>query len=73
VSIPLAAAEDIIDASGIAPAIEDLLPRPVRERQLTARTLLIGMHLALADGRPRWPRSGRSSARCAPSATGGSR
>ena len=51
-SIPLAAAEDIIDASGVAPAIEDLLPRAVRGRQLSARTLLLGMLLTVADGRP---------------------
>ena len=51
-SVPLAAVEDIIDASGAADAIEGLLPRAVRDRQLTARTLLIGMHLTLADGRP---------------------
>ena len=54
-SIPLAAAEDIIDASGIAPAIEDLLPRAVRGRQLSARTLLLGMILTVADGRPAHP------------------
>jgi hypothetical protein len=52
VSIPLAAIEDIIDASGVAPAIEDLLPHSVRSRQLTARTLLTGMLLALAGCRP---------------------
>jgi len=52
VSIPLAAAEDIIDTSGIAPAIEDLLPRAVRGRQLSTRTLLLGMILTVADGRP---------------------
>ena len=51
-SIPLAALEDIIDASGIALAIEDLLPRAARGRQLTARTLLLGMILTVADGRP---------------------
>ena len=51
-TIPLAAIEDIIDASGTAPATEGLLPVAVRERQLRARTLLIGMMLALADGRP---------------------
>ena len=34
VSIPLAALEDIIDASGIAPRIEALLPTGVRHRQL---------------------------------------
>ena len=51
-SIPLAVIEDIIDASGIAGVIEDLLPHGVRGRQLTARTLLTGMMLALGDGRP---------------------
>jgi hypothetical protein len=52
VSVPLAAAEDIIDASGIAPWTGDLLPRAVRSRQLSARTLLLGMILTVADGRP---------------------
>jgi hypothetical protein len=52
VIVPLAVIEDIIDASGTAGMIEGLLPRAVRDRQLTARTLLIGMHLTLADGRP---------------------
>jgi hypothetical protein len=51
VSIPLAVIEGIIDASGAAPAIEDLLPRGVRSRQLAARTLLAGMMLALDDRR----------------------
>ena len=51
-SVPLAVLEDIIDASGAAARIEELLPAGVRRRQLTARTLLIGMHLAQADGRP---------------------
>ncbi len=50
--IPLARLEEIIDASDVAPAIEALLPAGIRHRQLHARTLLIGMHLALADGRP---------------------
>jgi hypothetical protein len=48
----LAALETVIDASGAAPAIEALLPAGVRSRQLSARTLLAGMMLALADGRP---------------------
>jgi hypothetical protein len=52
VSIPLAVIEDIIDGSGAAETIEDLLPHGVRGRQLTARTLLTGMLLALADNRP---------------------
>lgn len=51
-SVPLAVIEDIIDASGIAPLIESLLPAGVRRRQLGVRTLLAGMMLALADGRP---------------------
>jgi hypothetical protein len=50
--IPLARLEEIIDASDVAPAIEALLPAGVRHRQLHARTLLAGMHLALDDGRP---------------------
>jgi hypothetical protein len=48
----LAAIEAIIDASGIAPAIEALLPAGVRHRQLSVRTLLTGMMLALDDRRP---------------------
>jgi hypothetical protein len=48
----LAAFEEIIDASGIAPQIEALLPAGVRPRQLSVRTMLAGMCLALADGRP---------------------
>jgi hypothetical protein len=48
----LAALEEVIDASGIAPATEALLPAGVRARQLSVRTLLLGMTLALADGRP---------------------
>ena len=50
--IPLAAFEEIIDASGIAPRIEAMLPAGVRRRQLTVRTLLAGMCLTQADGRP---------------------
>jgi len=52
VNIPLAVIEGIIDASGVAEAIEELLPAGVRDRQLSVRTLLAGMHLTLADGRP---------------------
>jgi hypothetical protein len=48
----LAAFEEIIDASGVAARIEILLPAGVRPRQLSIRTLLAGMCLALADGRP---------------------
>jgi hypothetical protein len=50
--IPLAAWEEIIDASGAAPQIEALLPAGVRPRQLTARTLLAGMMITLDDHRP---------------------
>jgi hypothetical protein len=50
--IPLATAESVLDASGIAPGIEALLPSGARIRQLAVRTLLLGMMLALADGRP---------------------
>jgi hypothetical protein len=52
VSKPLTAIEQVIDASGIAPVIEQALPAGVRGRQLTARTLLTGMMAALDDGRP---------------------
>jgi hypothetical protein len=48
----LAAWEEIIDASGAAPRIEAMLPAGARRRQLTVRTLLAGMCLAQADGRP---------------------
>jgi len=50
--IPLAAVEEIIDASGVAPRIEAALPVGVRARQLSVRTLLAGMCLAQADHRP---------------------
>jgi hypothetical protein len=52
VSIPLAALEEIIDISGVAPRIEALLPIGVRHRQLQVRTLLAGMLLSQADQRP---------------------
>jgi hypothetical protein len=50
--ISLAVFEAVIDASGVAPRIEALLPAGVRRRQLTVRTLLAGMCLAAADHRP---------------------
>jgi hypothetical protein len=50
--IPLAAFEEIIDASGTAQRIEAVLPAGVRPRQLKVRTLLAGMCLAQADHRP---------------------
>ena len=50
--IPLAAFEAVIDASGVAPRIEVMLPIGVRPRQLKVRTLLAGMCLTQADHRP---------------------
>ena len=50
--IPLAALEEVIDRSRVAPRIEALLPAGVRARQLKVRTLLAGMCLAMAGGRP---------------------
>ena len=44
--------EGVLDASGTAPRIEALLPSGVRARQLAVRTLLLGMMLTVADGRP---------------------
>jgi hypothetical protein len=48
----LARLEDLIDACGIAPRIEALLPIGVRHRQLRVRTLLAGMLLSQAGHRP---------------------
>jgi hypothetical protein len=48
----LATLERIVDDSGVARALEALLPRGVRPRQLSVRTLLVGILLALLDGRP---------------------
>jgi hypothetical protein len=48
----LAAFEAVIDASGVAPRIEAMLPLGVRPRQLSVATLLAGMCLAQADHRP---------------------
>jgi hypothetical protein len=50
--IALPALEGVLDASGIAPRAGALLPSGARRRQLAVRTLLPGMMLALADGRP---------------------
>jgi hypothetical protein len=50
--IGLAALEAVIDASGVAPRMEAMLPTGVRPRQLAVRTLLAGMCLAQADDRP---------------------
>ena len=48
----LARFEEILDASGIAPQIEAMLPAGVRQRQLSVRTLLAGMCMTQADHRP---------------------
>jgi hypothetical protein len=48
----LARLERIVDASAVASRIEALLPVGARPRQLSVRTLLIGMLLVAADGRP---------------------
>jgi hypothetical protein len=52
VSVALERIEALVDASGIAPPIEATLPVGVRPRQLCVRTLLVGMLLCQADGRP---------------------
>ena len=48
----LATFEAIIDDAAVAESIEALLPVGVRPRQLSVRTLLVGILLALVDGRP---------------------
>ena len=42
----------MLDAAGVAEGLEAALPIGVRSRQLSARTLLVGMLVALAEGRP---------------------
>ena len=42
----------MLDASGVAETLEAAMPHGVRARQLSARTLLVGMLVALAEGRP---------------------
>ena len=48
----LARLERIIDTSGVCERIETLLPTGVRRRQLSARTLILGMLIVAVDGRP---------------------
>jgi hypothetical protein len=52
VIVPLRVIEGIVGACGAAEAIEAMLPEAAWDRQLTVRTLLIGMMLAMAGGRP---------------------
>jgi hypothetical protein len=52
VNVTLAGIERAVASSGAGEAIEQILPPSARSRQLTAGTLLTGMMLALADGRP---------------------
>jgi len=42
----------VVDASALPEALEAGLPHGVRARQLSARTLLVGILVALAEGRP---------------------
>jgi hypothetical protein len=51
-ALRLARLEEIIDTSGVAASLEALLPVGVRPRQLSVRTLFIGILLALSHGRP---------------------
>jgi hypothetical protein len=44
--------ERIVDRSGVAERVEALLPQGARRRQLSVRTLLLGLLLVAADGRP---------------------
>ena len=48
----LARLEEVIDSSAVAAGLEASLPSGGRPRQLTVRTLLVGMAAAAADGRP---------------------
>jgi hypothetical protein len=47
----LARLEAVVDASGVAPRLEALLPVGVRPRQLSVRTLFVGLMVTLADKR----------------------
>src|SRR5260221_4454037 len=55
VSIPLDVPGNIIHTSGVAPAIEKMLPAGGRRRQPTAGTLLARMMLALEEDPPPHP------------------
>lgn len=51
-SATLAELEAVVDASGVAAAIEAAMPTGGRPRQLPVRSLLVGVLLALDDDRP---------------------
>jgi hypothetical protein len=48
----LGRAEEVVDRCGVAQVIEAVLPKMGRHRQLSARTLLVGILLAISDDRP---------------------
>jgi hypothetical protein len=48
----LARLERLVDTAGVCEQLEAQLPVGVRPRQLSVRTLLLGMLLAASDGRP---------------------
>ena len=48
----LARIEALVDDSSIAPGLEALVPRGARGRQLSVRTLIIGIMVTLFDSRP---------------------
>jgi hypothetical protein len=66
--VPLARLEQTLDASGVAPIIEEALPAAVRPRQLPARTLLLGKMLALADSRNAYLTEAHAALRALPAA-----
>jgi hypothetical protein len=51
-TVELARSERIIETAGVCEQIETLLPVGVRPRQLSVRTLLVGMLLVAVDDRP---------------------
>jgi hypothetical protein len=68
VSSDLLRLEAIVDASGVAGRIEGRLPVGVRPRQLSVRTLLLGMLIALSDERPAHLRRIHQALICLPEA-----
>ena len=50
--VDLARLESVLDAADVSSRIEGLLAIGVRPRQLSVRTLLVGILLAVADDRP---------------------